>query len=252
MCTVGKAPKTPVRRAEGLSPTVHALLATRPPDGLRMKPQYQHLRCKDCRRFASEEVFKVGFDDEAIIRIKGDFGFTNDRVFLISDKFRNALKAGNVKGFDSKPIGKTGWHAFLVTKLVDARMSVITTTNTYCTTCGVPQESGGLHQRMSDFSLPEETNTFFSTKKGWPSAFCYDRETFLTEDVFDLLMRSGIRGGYATRLWTEEESQKFSEMQKRGRDIRPLPGTSFCLNGKLPKIKSKGEDMPPSSREKLG
>lgn len=212
------------------SSTVHALLGAPAEGRLRMKSQYETLRCTRCRRYESEKIFEASFDGEASIKIKGDFGYSNDRVLLINEKFLNTLKVGSVNGFEAKPIGSTGWHAVLVNLYVDSNDEVIKTSGVQCPECGRPEESWGVHQRLSDLSLPTQPNTFFTTKRGWPSAPFYDRETFLTEDVLNLLKEFGIAGGYCYRLWTEDEGRKYDENRKRGIDKYP-PGTTVYLTG---------------------
>jgi hypothetical protein len=219
------------RKSESAIPsTVHALLGKAAEGGLWMKPQYQHIRCGKCRRYDADEAFRVGFDAGAIIKIKGDFGHTNDRIVLINDKFLGVLKSGGVKGYESKPIGKTGWHAFRVSLFVESSEEVIKTTGPQCPECGRPEESWGVHQRLSDLSLPLDSNTFFTTKSCWPSAPFLDREMFLTEDVMELITDAGITGGYCYRLWTEDEARKYDENRKNGVDKTP-PGTTVYLRG---------------------
>jgi hypothetical protein len=234
LCVIERISISRNKRAGAIPAAVHSLLGQPAGDGLRMKPQYQRLRCGTCRRYDSDEAFKVGFDEEATIKIKGNFGPTNDRIMLIDDKFLSALKSGGVKGFDSKPIGHTGWHAFRVNHFVSSNDAVIKTAGARCPECGRPEESWGVHQRLSDLSLPSGTKTFFTTKCGWPSSPFLDRETFLTEDIVDLLKEAGIAGGYCHRLWTEEEGRKYDENRRNGVDKYP-PGTTVYLSGSRPK-----------------
>jgi len=222
------------RHSEGVPSTVYALLGSPAEEKMRLKPQYEPLRCKRCGRYDGAKIFEIGFDPDASIKIKGDFGYTTDRVFLISDKFLNTLKAGNVKGYEAKPIGNTGWHAIQVSLFVDSDDKVIKTAGIPCPECGRPEESWGVHRRLAELSLPKEINTFFTTKGGWPSAPFYDRETFLTEDVMSLLKESRIAGGYCYRLWTEDESRKYYENREKGIDKYP-PGTTVYLTGSAPK-----------------
>src|SRR5438876_2220990 len=57
-------------------PTTVRKLLGRPASQIVMKPQYDHLRCKTCGRYDSNEIFDAGFKDPVSIRIKGDFSRT--------------------------------------------------------------------------------------------------------------------------------------------------------------------------------
>ena len=81
------------------------------PDGkMRMKPAYLPACCKTCRRYDDDDIHDIGFAEPVTIRIRGDFAFTQDRVLIVSDKsLKREEPAGG--GFETKPIGKSGWHA---------------------------------------------------------------------------------------------------------------------------------------------
>src|SRR5436190_9058711 len=104
-----------------------------PSDGeMRMKPQYEGLRCKVCGQFDDDEIFRVGFFDPVIIKIKGDFSHTEDKVFAISGKFLGALKKGKVRGYEVKPLGSTGWHAMRITERVECKDNVMEEIGPFC------------------------------------------------------------------------------------------------------------------------
>ena len=44
---------------------------------MRIKRQYEPLRCKTCGRYDAYAMFEIGFDEPVQIRIKGDFGDTD-------------------------------------------------------------------------------------------------------------------------------------------------------------------------------
>ena len=73
--TAEPLPKRP-KRPE-LPSTVHRLLGRRPEGKMRIKPQYEPLRCKTCGRYDASAMFEIGFDEPVQIRIKGDFGDTD-------------------------------------------------------------------------------------------------------------------------------------------------------------------------------
>src|SRR6185436_7195865 len=154
LCVEGKA-RERNKTAKDTFRNVHALLGSAVTGEIRMKPQYNSIRCGLCRRYDSARAFEVGFDDTATIRIKGDFGYTTDRIFVISDKLLSTLKTHQVGGFESKPVGKTGWHAFQANRFVESNDSVIQTAGALCPECGRPEDSWGSYQRLSDLVPPE-------------------------------------------------------------------------------------------------
>ena len=109
-------------------------------------------------------MFEVGFDDPVTMRFKGDYGHTEDRIFSINEKFLNVLKKADVGGFETKPLGKSGWHALRVTLLVDHANDVVDTSGPSCPECERPKESGGIFEYLSELSLPVHPHTFFTTK----------------------------------------------------------------------------------------
>lgn len=222
-------PKRP--RVEGLPPVVRRFFPSADVE-LRMKPQYRELCCRKCGRFDSDAMFALGFDDPVMIRFKGDYGYTNDRMFVIQDKFLKALRAARASGYETKPLGKSGWHALRATRLVDHVEGVIKSRKPLCPECGRPKESYGLFEYLRGLSLPGEPNTLFSTKKGWPAWHCSDRQLFITEDALQVLKAAGIAGGYCSRLWTDEELAKQRQKAKAGVGQWTPPGTLVHLNGK--------------------
>jgi hypothetical protein len=199
---------------------------------VRMKPQYHHLCCKKCGRYESDKVFEIGFDDPVTMQFKGDYGHTNDRMFVINDKFLKVLKQAKVSGYETKPLGKSGWHALRATLLIDHIAGVVKTQKPLCAECGRPKENFGIFEYRSQLSLPSQPNTFFSTKSSWPSYHFCDRQIFISEDVLRVLRGAGISGGYCTRLWTDEELQKQKAKAKQGTPFWRPPQTAIPLNGK--------------------
>ena len=204
---------------------------------VRMKPQYQNLCCRKCGRYEAEKMFEVGFDDPVTMRFKGDYGHTSDRIFSVSNRFLNVLKKTNIGGYETKPLGTSGWHALQATLLVDHANNVVDDSGPVCQECGRALECGGLFKYLSELSLPAQTNTFFTTKTSWPSCHASDRDVFITEDVLLALKEGGIVGGYCSRLWTEEEFKKQKEKEKQGIKFWKPPGTLVNLNGKETKSK---------------
>lgn len=193
---------------------------------MQMKSEYRSLRCKTCGCYDDDSVFNIGFFDPVIIRIKGDFAGTQDRVFAISDKFLKVIKNAKTYGFETKPIGTTGWHAFRVTERVDCDESVMSLLEPFCLECNRPDRVPGTFEYSKQLSLPARSNTFFTTKKGWAKPF-HDRAIFLTEDVMQILKKGGVTGGWCNRLWTDDEVQVGLEKAKQGKKWTP-PG--WCVS----------------------
>ena len=225
-----RLPKRP--RPEGLPPVFYKFFPAADVE-LRMKPQYHHLCCKKCGRYDSDKIFETGFDDPVTIRFKGEYGFTNDRIFTVSDRFLKVLKQARVGGFETKPMGKSGWHALRATLLVDHADGVVKNRKPLCPECQRPKESFGIFSYLSELSLPDQPNTFFSTKSSWQASNFRDRELFISEAALLALRKGRIVGGYCTRLWTDEERKKQKLKAKEGIPFWRPPKTSVCLNGKL-------------------
>lgn len=201
------------------------------PDGeMRMKPQYLSALCSSCGRYTEEAVFRIGFSDPICIRIKGDFSHTQDRVFAVSDRCLQALKKGHVTGFETKPLGSTGWHALLVTKLVDHPEGVLTPAEPRCPVCRLPDGAIGSFQHVEQLGIPVDSNTFFSPKTNWRRRL-WDRDIFVGQGVVDALKAAGVTGGYCNRLWTVEETLIAREKASQGKKWKPAKATVF-LNGR--------------------
>jgi hypothetical protein len=202
---------------------------------VRMKPQYHGVCCKKCGRFDSDKVFEIGFKDPVAIHFKGDYGYTDDRMFVINERFLKVLKKAKVDGYETKPLGKSGWHTLRATVLVGHVDDVVKTGGPLCSECGRPKENFGVFKYQRELSLPNRTNTFFSTKTSWQSYGFRDRPLFISEDVLQALQEGGIAGGYCNRLWTGEDEKLQKEKEKQGIPFWQPPKTAVPLNGKPPK-----------------
>lgn len=194
-----------------------------------MKPAYQSLVCKTCERYDDDPVFEVGFSDPVIIRIKGDFAGTEDRVYAVSQKFLETLRRAKVQGYETKPLGSSGWHALHVTERVDCDESVMEFIGPFCSGCKRPARTPGALKHLRQISAPQKPNTFFTTEKGWAKPFS-NRDIFLTEDVVKALKAGGVAGGWCTRLWSDAEVRIGQEKAKKGVRWNP-PGWCVSLNG---------------------
>jgi hypothetical protein len=176
-----------------------------------MKPRYQELCCKKCGRYDTDLAFALGFEEPVTIRFKEDMDHTDDRIFVINDKCLNVLQAAKVGGYETKPIGKSGWHALRVTLLVDSDKTWLIITKPNCTECGRPKGSGGSIWNTRQISVPAQANTFFSTNLVSPSAAFHDRQIFLTEDVYQSLKAEKINAltASACRLLKKSRSGRI-------------------------------------------
>lgn len=193
-----------------------------------LKPKYAPIVCKACGRFSDDDVFDVGFSDPVSIKLKGDFGHTNDRVFAISSKFHEVLQHAKVGGYETKPIGKSGWHALRVTERVACDETVMEERGPFCDGCKRPDRVIGRFRSANQIALPSKSNTFFTTKRAWAKPF-YEREIFLTEDVLAVLKAGGIKGGWCNRLFNEAEAAKAKEAAKKGTNWEP-PSKSWVIS----------------------
>jgi len=214
-------------RSPALPPVLYRFLGPVTEGEMALKSEYAGVACKTCGRCDDDAIFDMGFCDPVTIRFKYDFGYTDDRVFAISQKLLNVLCEARVRGFETKPLGSSGWHAMRVTDRVDCDEKVMELIGPFCSECGRADRIPGAFTKLDQVALPSHSNAIFTTKKGWAKPF-RDRDTFLTEDVVKLLKNAGIRGGWCNRLWTREEVCMMDEMAKRGKKWKP-PGSIVTL-----------------------
>mgnify|MGYP001569024203 CR=1 FL=1 len=212
-----------VRQSE-LPPAIYQFFGSQPEGEMRMKPEYLQTCCKKCGRYDEDAVFQVGFSDPVTIRIKGDYSHTQDRVFLVSERFLKVLCNAKVRGYESKPVGKSGWHALCVTVRVNCADGVLKPAEPYCPACGRPDGAVGSFERVSQLSVPRDDKTFITTNVNYHRRL-WDRDIFITENVLRALKDGGIKGGYCSRLWTDEEVRFAGEMAKQGRKWKPTNST---------------------------
>jgi hypothetical protein len=201
---VEEKPAKQRRRPAEISPSVSRLLGPPASGRPQFKPRYERFRCKLCRRYDSYEVFEEGFDDDVKIRIKGDFGHTSDRIFVVNDQFIEAVRSVNAGGYELKALGNSGWHALRVNCLVELADGIPVTSGKICSGCGRPEYAGRLVERVSEIINPPTGCMFFASGKAWPY-YSRDREIFLTEPIVNSLKGHGIGRGYCCQLFTEEE-----------------------------------------------
>jgi hypothetical protein len=215
------------QRRRELPPVMYKFFGPDPGGEMAMKPPYQRFRCSKCGLFDDDAIFDVGFCDPVTIRIKGDFSTTQDRVFAISDKLFNVLRSAKTRGYETKPLSSSGWHALRVTERVDCDENVMELIPPFCAECGRPARAPGEFTQVNQLSLPRSSNTLFTTRNGWPKPFS-SRYIFVTEEVVTAFKSGGIKGGYFTRLWTDQEVQTAAEKAKSGKKWKP-PGTTVLL-----------------------
>jgi hypothetical protein len=203
-----------------------------PPDAeVQMKARYQVLCCPKCGKYDADAIFESGFEEPVAIRFKQDMGLTDDRVFVLNDKCLQVLKKAGVAGFETKPIGKSGWHPLRVTALVESVKGLLQPSKKKCPECGRAADAGAWIWQIKQISLPKEPNTFFSTRMSSAALSFQDRTLFITQDVLEVLKKGGIKGPHCERLWTDEELQRKEQEQKKGKNWRPAEMTVF-LKGK--------------------
>lgn len=224
-------PENPGKRAPSkLPPAMMQFFGPQPDRNMRMKPAYLPACCKTCRRYDDDDIYDIGFEEPVTIRVRGDFAYTQDRVLIVSDKFLKALRSARVRGFETKLVGKSGWHALRVTTQVDCKKGVIKPAKPNCRSCGRPRRTVGSFQFANELSTPDEPNTLFTTRINF-HRLLWDRDVFATEDVVAVLKKAGIKGGYCNRLWSEEERKQIAEKAKQNVRWKP-PGTTVLLNGR--------------------
>jgi hypothetical protein len=226
---VKKLPAHPHR--EGV-PAVFYRFFPFPDAQVQIKPQYQHLCCKKCGRFDSDKVFDVGFGDPVTIRLKGELGHTDDRMFIINNHVLGVLHRAKVQGFETKPLGTSGWHAVRVTLRVRSADGIIKNRKPNCSTCGRPRESYGSYDYCSEIDVPKRDNTFFTHKRAWPSSHFRDRDVFATEDVVIALKAAKVKGPYFNRLLSDIEREHQKQKEKQGNSNWWPPKTTIYLSGK--------------------
>jgi hypothetical protein len=136
-----------------------------------------------------------------------------------------------VTGYESKPIGKSGWHAFRVTTRTKLAPGVLVLSKPNCPECKRPSSAGCSIYRLRQIAPPVGVNTFFAPVLGCPSLRFRDRSTLFTEDVLQALKTGGIKGPYCDRLWTDEEFRRKDQAEKHGKSWKPA-GMTVYLKGR--------------------
>ena len=196
------------------------------PGGLTIRPRYQGFLCPDCGGYDPYGAFLLGFDTDIKIRINGDFGWSTDNVLLISRRMLDVLQDERVAGYEVKPVGTEGWFALKITLVVNAVPEVIKRVGDGCATCHRPKEAFGTYERLSQVSVLDARNTFFTTNTMRCSPFrrSDNRDILITGEIVTALKRHGIKGDSCHRLLTEDE---WHEDERRGHE--PLPSTCVSL-----------------------
>jgi len=212
-----------VRNSE-LPPAMYSFFGPLAEGDMQMKPQYVSACCKKCGRYDEDSVFEIGFSDPVIVRAKGDYTHTEDRVFVVSDKFLSVLQMAKVRGYTAKSLGKSGWHALRITVLVDCDPKALKPAKPFCKMCGRPDGAVGSFERVGQLAVPSDENTFFTTKVNYHRRL-WDRDIFITENVVRALKSGGVKGGYCSRLWTDEEVRISEAKSKQGKKWKPPRAT---------------------------
>ena len=218
-------------RPPELPSVVHTLLGRSREGEMTLKERYGGICCKSCGWCDTDVAFDRGFEEPVVIKFKGDFGVTDDRVFVVTDKFLNVLKTRQACGYESKPLGTSGWHAIRITLRINTAKGVVTEEGSRCEVCGHTEDAGGLHKYEAQLSLPKDGNTFFTSLTTWRRS-SRDREIFLTGDLAIALKEGGICGGYCHRLLTNQEKAKQEEMHLEGERFWEPPKTRIFFGGK--------------------
>ncbi len=191
----------------------------------RFKACYESIVCPVCGRYDEDEVYNVGFEDPVDIRIRGDFGEVQD-ITLISDKFLSVLRREKVRGFETKQVGSTIWHALRVTERVDCDERVMDEKPPRCPACDRLKRTLGCFRSVSELTPPKRPMTLFTTKTGWARLYG-QRTVFMTGDVALALRAGRVLGGYCNRMMSGEEAAIAA---KKGPNWLPSGSTVF-LNG---------------------
>ncbi len=200
----------------------------RPPN-MEIPEKYARLMCPSCSALDPYAAFDVGFDQDAKIRINGDFAPSDDGVLLISQRMLAALQGGKVQGFETKPVGKD-WFALKITQVVDSDPKALEEKGPKCARCSRPREVIGLFQRIGEIVPPKSRPTLFTARGmhiGGRSWFRTDvRTPMVTGDVVAVLAKHGIKGNSCVRLLSDGEWREWQEAlrQKGPRAISERPG----------------------------
>lgn len=204
-----------------------------PPDAeVQLMDQYLPLQCPECGLYDSDEVFRTGFEGEPTIRFKQELGFTSDAVFVISERVRQVLEAAEVRGYETRPLGRSSWHALNVSLRVDTAEGMFAEGEETCPRCGRGYRENCSVWAENQISLPDATCTFFTTRGSTMAApSSPDREIFMTADVVDVLLAAKAPGPHLERLQTDEEIRIREQKASQGRNWLPEKMTVY-LRGK--------------------
>jgi len=190
------------------------------PDGeYGMRFRYLKLLCRECNRFALDEVFKDGFDPH--IRIKVNKGRnlleTDDNFLCVSEGILHALTSAGVQGFEHKRLPETPWHVISITKRRPFDQTVYITEGRRCSTCGRQAQYRTI-QYERQIELPGEPLTFCctATERG-QGGF----DLFVTGALLQLLKEAALKGAAFHRLFTAAEEEEIERRRQKEPTWKP-------------------------------
>jgi|GEM_PF-4586803 len=201
--------------------------AGKQPPNIEIDPKYARLMCRECSAINPNDIFDAGFDGDRTIRMKGDFGYSDDSFFLMNGRMVEALQREMVTGFETAPVGKD-WFAVKITAIVTTSPGVWKSRGRKCRTCGRPEEMIGGYDRLSQIGLPGGERTLFTpsgvhiTGRQW---FRVDVHTpMVSGDVVPILLQNRIKGGACRKLLSDQEWQTYIREARKSAVFLARPG----------------------------
>lgn len=165
--------------------------------------------CPTCRSLDRAALFarKHGLEGGPKIRVsKGrELAESGDGFLLIKNRVLELFQKHCVRGFETRPIPYTEWHALRVTTLLPYKDFAPKREKPPCKTCGRGAYYG-IASALSHIVVPEDDLTLFAPEMERANGY----DIYLTEAVANLLKSSGVKGGLLTRLLDANEHRFLS------------------------------------------
>jgi hypothetical protein len=165
-------------------------------DRVRLRPTYQDLQCKFCRKFDEETALRRGIEPDVSVVSDDDYLCSWGNFIVISCALRDDLAAHGVSGIRSYPIPGDpryviAWPSLLVP--TDPATAGIKIQGPICPECGRPHETC-FTPRLSSMKLPTNTMTLFASEL-WVEKSRGKMTWFTTSETVVKLLRARKTSG---------------------------------------------------------
>jgi hypothetical protein len=183
-----------------------------------LRPSYQRYLCPSCHTLDKDALFDRGFDEGPMIWMKGgqEIERTPDGFFCLHARVLALLNGHAVRGFETRPIPLTSWHAVRITEKVASAQKP----GNNCKACGRASGHGGWDS-LEELVLPAHDNTFFTTALESPSGCDYSiwhrtQQVFVTGRLAQILQAGRVKAGMLIPILSSKELDTLKHVIESG------------------------------------